>query len=210
MNRRDFLKGAGAAFVPAAIFGSTASAPDAGAQPIAHKVSPGSDTAPQVAPITAVVYDERYADSTIFAGALARQGAVAFAADGDSAQLWYGPLRAHLAQYSGRVAGLTTYADFTVAQSCGRELSLASIYEGTHDARRSRLLVTHRVVVAADATEIAMAFAATGATWSENLAKSLNRFAPPNPSPRRAKFSATTERSPGHPGYLTSWLLADL
>ena len=135
MNRRDFLKGAGAAAIvpaalPDAIWGSgrNAAAATATSEPAASLIVP---------PIAAVIYDERYADCRLFADALIRQGAVAFPANGDSAQLWYGSLRAHLAQHAGRVAGLTTYADFSVSQSCGRELSLATLYEGAHDARRS-------------------------------------------------------------------------
>jgi hypothetical protein len=197
MNRRDFLKGAGAAaIVPAAI-------PNAlwGSAPIA------TTAAPVVPPISAVVYDERYADCKIFADALVRHGAVAFAANADSAQLWYGSLRAHLALHPGRVAGLTTYADFSVSQACARELNLATLYEGAHDGRRSRTNLTHRLRAVENAREIAAAMPAADAPWAESLANALSRLPSTRDSAPRNLATATTPRSVGNPGYLSSWLL---
>ncbi len=210
MNRRDFLKGAGAAAIvpaalPDAIWGSgrNAAAATATSEPAASLIVP---------PITAVVYDERYADCRLFADALIRQGAVAFPANGDSAQLWYGSLRAHLAQHAGRVAGLTTYADFSVSQSCGRELSLATLYEGAHDARRSSTNLTHRLRVTGDESEIAAALTDSVLPWAESLANVLCRAARgASPTTRDSALrniaTVTTLRSRNHPGYLTSWLL---
>ena len=197
MNRRDFLKGAGAAaIVPAAI-------PSAiwNSSPVA------TTAAPIFPPISAVVFDERYPDCKLFADALVRQGAVAFAANADSAQLWYGSLRAHLAQHPGRVAGLTTYADFSVSQSCGREQNLATLYEGAHDGRRSRTNLTHRLRVAGDAREIAAAMPGADVPWAESLANALSRLPPSRDSALRIAATATTPRSAGNPGYLASWLL---
>jgi len=198
MNRRDFLKGAGAAaIVPAAI-------PSA-----IWNSSPVATTAgPIFPPISAVVFDERYPDCKLFADALVRQGAVAFAANADSAQLWYGSLRAHLAQHPGRVAGLTTYADFSVSQSCGREQNLATLYEGSHDARRSKTNLTHRLRAVDDAREIAAAMPGAHAPWAESLANALSRLPSTRDAALRNVATATTPRSPGHPGYLASWLLS--
>ncbi len=197
MNRRDFLKGAGAAaIVPAAIPGAIW-----GSSPSATTV------APIVPPISAVVFDERYPDCKLFADALVRQGAVAFAANADSAQLWYGSLRAHLAQHPGRVAGLTTYADFSVSQSCGREQNLATLYEGAHDGRRSSTNLRHRLRAAGDAREIAAAMPGADAPWAESLANVLSRLPSTRDSALRIAATATTPRSPGNPGYLASWLL---
>jgi hypothetical protein len=205
MNRRDFLKGAGAAaIVPAAIPGAIWGS----AQPAAN-AAPATAASPAVVPISAVVFDERYADCKLFADALVRQGAVAFPTNADSAQLWYGSLRAHLAQHPGRVAGLTTYADFTVSQACGRELNLATIYEGAHDARRSRSNLTHRLRVKGDAADIAATIARPDSPWAESLAAALFRIPQPtDASAPRSKLAATTRLSAaGHPGYLASWLL---
>jgi len=197
MNRRDFLKGAGAAaIVPVAIPGAIwGSSPDA------------TIATPKFPPISAVVYDERYADCKSFADALVRYGAVAFPANADSAQLWYGSLRVHLAEYPGRVAGLTTYADFSVSQACGRELNLATLYEGAHDARRSKTNLTHRLRAVDDAREIA-AMPGAHAPWAESLANALSRLPSTRDAALRNVATATTPRSPGHPGYLASWLLS--
>ncbi len=203
MNRRDFLKSAGAAIVPAAIPGAIW----ASELPV-ENAAQANVVPPAVVPITAVVYDERYADCKRFADAVVRQGAVAFPANADSAQLWYGSLRAHLAQHPGRVAGLTTYADFTVSQSCGRELNLATIYEGAHDARRSRSNLTHRLRVSGDAPDIAAAIARPDAPWVESLANALCRIPAANDLAVRNTSTVSTPRSRNHPGYLNSWLLA--
>jgi hypothetical protein len=198
MNRRDFLKGAGAAIVPAAIPGAIW-----GPASVAASARSGQEKS-TVVPITAVVYDERYADCKAFADALARRGAKAFATNADAVQLWYGPLRAHLARDPGRVAGLTTYADFSVSQACGRELNFARLYEGEHDGRRSRTSLAHRLRISAADREVASAF--SGASWAAQLADALSRIAhEATATPRSA--TATTPRSAGHPGYLSSWLL---
>ncbi len=203
MNRRDFLKGAGAAAIvpaaiPAAIWGPGPAAAAGASEPAASPILP---------PITAVVYDERYADCKLFADALIRQGAVAFPANGDSAQLWYGPLRAHLKQRAGRVAGLTTYSDFSVSQACGRELSLVTLFEGAHDARRSRTTLTHSLRVAGDETQIAASFANSALPWAESLANALCRVPATRDSTIGNLVTLATPRSRNHPGYLASWLL---
>jgi len=203
MNRRDFLKGAGAAAIvptaiPGAIWGSTPRAANAAPEPTASRI---------LSPITAVVYDERYADCRLFADALIRAGAVAFPANSDSVQLWYGSLRAHLARHPGRVVGLTTYADFSVSQACGRELALATLYEGAHDARRSRTDLTHRLRINGDDREIAAALASSASPWAESLANALCSVPATSDSALRNLSTATTPRSAGHPGYLASWLL---
>ena len=200
MNRRDFLKGAGAAIVPAALPGAIWTPAKAAPSAVAS-----ARVAQHVAPIAAVVFDERYPDCRIFAETLSRRGAKAFATNRDAVQLWYGPLRAYLAQHSGRVAGLTTYADFSVSQACGRELKLTQIHEGEHDARRSRAELTHRLRTVADDGQVAAAFG--GISWAARLADALGRLPSPPVGPARL-VTASTPRSEGHPGYLNSWLLS--
>jgi hypothetical protein len=202
MNRRDFLKNAGAAIVPAAIPGS-----------LWGSVS-GVDRAPgtgrEFAPLSAVIFDERYPDCEAFADLLAGRGAKPFATNQDAAQLWYGPLRAHLAKHPGRVAGLTTYADFSVSQACGRELNFAQLYEGEHDGRRLRANLAHRLRTKGDDREIAASL--TGESWAVQIAHALSRL----PGPAEGAYAmasphfatATTPRSAGHPGYLNSWLIS--
>ncbi|HEY4710299.1 MAG TPA: twin-arginine translocation signal domain-containing protein [Candidatus Acidoferrales bacterium] len=203
MNRRDFLKRAGAvAIVPAAVPGGFW-----GPKPVASSAAPERE-ASQVRPsITAVVYDERYTDCTRFAAALIRQGAVGFPAHGDSAQLWYGLLGAHVAQHSGWVAGLTTYADFSVSQACGREMNLAALYEGAHDGRRLKTNLKHRIRATGDLSEILDAFSRSDVPWPESLANALSRVPESRSVAIRNLATATTPRSADHPGYLASWLL---
>jgi hypothetical protein len=202
MNRRDFLRNAGAAIVPAALPGAIWSA---------TSPAEGEDRArmvvPIVSPITAIIYDERYADCRAFADSLARAGAKSFATSQDAVQLWYGPLRAHLQENPGRVAGLATYADFSSSCACGRELSYVIRFEGEHDGRGSRTSLAHRLRTRDD-TDIAASFA--GGTWPTQLAESLARL----PESAQIKVvaprlsTAITPRGSGHPGYLSSWLLA--
>ena len=192
MIRRDFLKRA--ALAPAAVLGARLSfAADAlGRRP---------------ARVGAVVFDERYSDCRIFADALAREGAVAFATGGNSANVWYGPLRAHLARYGGAVAGLTTDSDFVVSRGCGRELGLEMIFEGAHDCRESTRAVHRLASRAGDAREIAATLGVPSLYWAESLAVALQGISRRNTVRGLTTAELTTLRSGDHPGYLASWLL---
>jgi hypothetical protein len=196
------MRAGAAAIVPAATGAIWGSCPDA------SHISPEQAALQASMSITAVVYDERYTDCALFAAALIRQGAVGFPTSGDSAQLWYGLLGAHLAQRPGRVAGLTTYADFSVSQACGRELNLAARYEGAHDGRRLKTNLKHRIGAAGDVSEICGAFSGADVLWPESVANALTRLPETRDLAIRNLATATTPRSPDHPGYLASWLLA--
>ena len=193
MNRRDLLKRAGAAIIPAAILGSRLPAM-------------GAPWEPGISRIAAVVYDERYSDCRAFADILVRRGATPFPVKGDCVRLWHGALREHLLANCGNVAGLTTDSDFVVSRVCGRELGLRLVYEGGHDSRRSSN-VAHRLRGAADQREIVATLGSGGTSWPETLAQALLRM----PSHDVAAIfcapvSLKTSRSSDHPGYLTSWL----
>ena len=220
MNRRVFVKRAGAAILPVAILGPRLLSVSAAVGAIAADH-------PMISPITSVIYDERYSDCRVFAEALVRGGAVPFALNGnsaksingDSASLWYGALWTHPACHGGRVAGFTTYSDFGVSQSCGRELDLKMIYEGRHDCRASAT-VRHRLRSIPDAHEKTGACFEENASWPRALAHTLCRISPADShsigasnafSNRTAAWAETiarTSRSSDHPGYLMSWLLA--
>jgi hypothetical protein len=193
VNRRDLLKRAGAAIIPAAILGSRLPAM-------------GASWAPGTSPIAAVMYDERYSDCRSFADILVRRGATPFPVNGDCGRLWHGALREHLVGNRGNVAGLTTDSDFVVSRACGKELGLGLVYEGAHDSRGSSNL-THRLRSVAYQREIATAIGGDGASWAEALAQLLLRL----PSCHSAAIfgapvSLKSPRSSDHPGYLTSWL----
>lgn len=194
MNRRDLLKRAGAAIIPAAILGSRLPAMGIAQQP-------------GILRIGAVVYDERYSDCRSFADILVRRGAVPFPVNGDCGKLWHSALREHLVGNGGSVAGLTSDSDSVVSRICGKELGLAAIYEGAHDCRGSDFLA-HRLRGGVYQREIAVALRSDGACWAESLAQSLAHGRSHHHS---AIFSGgvlvKTSRSFGHPGYLTSWLL---
>ncbi len=164
MNRRDLLKRAGAAIIPAAILGSRVPAL-------------GISRQPGISRIAAVVYDERYSDCRSFANILLRHGATPFPVKGDCGQLWHGALTEHLARNRGNVAGLTTDSDCVVSRACGRELGLGLVYEGAHDSRGSSD-VMHRLRSTAYQREIVAALGGDGAPWAVSLAQSLLR-APP-------------------------------
>jgi hypothetical protein len=203
MNRRDFLKNAGAAMVPAALPGALWTAAPAKTPEESRRIA-----APGATPVTAVLYDERYADCRAFAEALARRGATPFATNQDVVQLWYGALCAHLEKNPGGIAGLATYADFSSSWSCGRERGYAIRFEGEHDGRRCRTTLAHRLRTRGDDTKIAAAF--RNESWPAQLAEALAMLAEPAGLAVKTLRSAaaTTPRAAGHPGYLNSWLLA--
>ncbi len=194
LDRRTFLKDASALTVSAALAASAAS-------------TASSAAGAQGARIAAVLFDGRYSSCREFASALEREGAAAFDVRGDIAALWYGALRDHLAKHGGQVAGLTAHSDLTVSRSFGRELRLDLRYEGAHDSRGSRA-IAHRLRGRINLDEITAALQRADSGWSESLADAMARtrwaqFAPQWKSSRAETFALS-----GHPGFLSSWLLA--
>jgi hypothetical protein len=194
MNRRNFLKGA--AFAPAAV--AALKWPTMG-----ETITPRNNR------ITAVVFDERYIDCTVFSEVLARLGAAAFPTCGDAAIVWYGRLRKLLERHGGSVAGMTTESDRMVSRACGRELNMRMTYEASHDCRASGRL-THRLRGCGEEREVYAALLRDEAPWAEAVANALGR---PTVTDRIAGVfvpvpTVTTTNSASHPGYLTSWLVA--
>ena len=192
LDRRKFLKDAGALTVSAAVMG--ASAPAMASAVVADN-----------ARIRAVLFDSRYASCREFAAALAREGALALDLQPDPAAVWLGPLREHLAQQGGGVAGLAANSDFVLAVAFSRNLGLSRRYEGSHDARGSHLL-THRLR-GANAGEIASTLGREDSSWPRDLAQALARLASADPTQRRETSIAHTSGAEDHPGFLQSWLL---
>ena len=159
--------------------------------------------------ISAVLYDERYADSRAFATALERQGVRSFATFGDAASVWYGALRATRARSGGSIAGMATDSDWVVSRACGREQGLGVAYEGSHDWRVPDRLV-HRLYGNGLEREVYSALLDLDTVWYEAVASALLRAG----RAERVKVGrslaiadAATRVFTGHPGYLTSWLL---
>jgi hypothetical protein len=80
-------------------------------------------------PIVAALYDSRCPQALRFAEAFRRRGAAVFVIERDSMELWHGDLGKLIVTTGGSVAGFTTRADFVIARSCGRELSLRGVFE---------------------------------------------------------------------------------
>lgn len=164
-----------------------------------------SAAAVENARIRAVLFDSRYASCREFAEALVREGALAFDVQPDPAAVWLGPLRDHLAQHGGSVAGLAANSDFVLAASFSRDLGLSLQYEGMHDARSSRFL-THRLR-GANAGEIALALGRGDSGWARDLGQALASAAAAALASQRGTSVAHTLGAGGHPGFLQSWLL---
>jgi hypothetical protein len=196
VKRRDFLKGM--AVVPASV---------AAAHWPALVGTPTNDAHPST--ISAVVYDQRYADCRIFAELLERQGATPFPTGGDAVSVWYGALRKHIALFGGSVAGITTDSDLSASRECAREAGLKLVYEGSHDCRTSGRLI-HRLRGKGAEKEVYAELLRDEKPWPKAIANALNR------KPLALQVIDALARTPlvathhssGHPGYLTSWLLA--
>jgi len=196
VKRREFLQSA-AAIVPACIAGSHWSV-----------FAESTVDAAKLSRISAVVYDERYADCRTFADTLARRGAVALPSGGDAVRVWYGALRKRLTHDPGFVAGFTTDSDLTVSRECGRELGLRLVYEGSHDSRASNRL-THRLRGTGAEKEVYAALLRDDIAWPEAIANALGH------QPLAARLANVIAGAPviatsnfaTHPAYLTSWLL---
>ncbi len=195
LDRRTFLKDAGALTASAALIAAGAPGIAAASEPSGQRIS-------------AVLFDDRYSSSRTFADALARNGAVTFNVQPDAAALWYGPLCDHLVACGGCVAGLTTFSDSMLSQSFGRDFGLALRYEGAHDSRGSDVL-KHQLRAGAQVDEIAGALRGADSDWVEALAGALPRSTSISLDGRRRLAVALTARVGDHPGFLQSWLLAE-
>ena len=195
MRRREFLKGV--AIIPAGVTAAYWSAADE-----------TRDHREKSARISAVLFDERYADCRAFADVLAQHGAVAFPTPGDAVSVWYTALRRHLLRHGGSVAGMTTDSDLVSSRECGRELKLEIVYEGSHDGRASDRLV-HRLHGNGVEREVYAALLRAEKPWAESVASGLSRSSLIGRLVGSVAAVATvsTLESTGHPGYITSWLL---
>ena len=193
LDRRTFLRDAGALTVSASLLASGA----------AVTMAPDPLRGPR---ISAVLFDGRYSSGREFAKALVREGAAAFDVGPDVAMVWYGSLRNHLASFGGSVAGLTTQSDFFVSRCFGRELGRSAKYEGAHDSRGCREIM-HRLRGTEDVSEIGDALRRAEYNWSEALAFALVRAKAQKPLAQWRRSEARTLPIGDHPGFLTSWLL---
>lgn len=188
MNRRRFCKMAAAGIT------LTASSKPSLAAALLRKVVPR---------ISAVIFDERYADAREFAAALERRGAIAHAIGFTAA--WHHEFATLLADRRGMVAGMSTDADFFVAKSLLYDSDLCVIFEAIHDARSSSR-VTHLMRMRGEARHLdASIFEGDLQPGRLAAAMACSDF---NTRHRWTEARAEGPRNQDHPGYLTSWLIA--
>ncbi len=156
--------------------------------------------------IAAVVFDRRYPASRRFAEVMTRRGAVAFAAQDDVIRLWRGPLSELAARPGFRMAGLTTWSDFSLLKASAREGGRTLLGEGMHDgSSRNRLVHTLRYPGAS--ADVEAACTAEPALWATALAQALAARASATGHFRKRVVSAPMA-SAEYPGALASWLIA--
>ncbi len=124
MHRREFLI---ATSMGAAAFSTAFRAQSASCEARSVDAPAGADTAAQ-----AVVYDSGNSAAREFAQAYSERGAQIFAANECMVRLWRDPLTQIVSHADVRIAGLTTYSDFSMARECAREHGLRVLHESWH------------------------------------------------------------------------------
>lgn len=127
MRRREFLVASSMSAV-ALPLASRANAARASATPGATTIASGAEGA-SVLDVHAVVYEARYLAACEFAQRQAERGARVFDTEGCMVSLWRGPLAELVNRGEARVAGLTTYSDFSIARECARDRGLRVLHE---------------------------------------------------------------------------------
>jgi hypothetical protein len=190
MNRRDFVRTAGAFAVPALL------APASLTKVAGFKS--------ELSPIAAVVFDQRYSDARKFSDALMHQGAAGFATDGDAVSVWYSTLRDYLAQKGGRAAGLTTFSDFAIMRVCAAELKLNFLYQGFHDGRMGDM---RHVIFTLRGDSMTAQILHSGTDWPRVLADMLTRGADKGMPEAPVSIASSKGKTADHPGFLVSWVI---
>ena len=199
MNRRDFLKNAGARNRPRRNSRRALECHSPAAGEIARTVDPC------VPPITAVIYDERYADCRAFRRALVRRSAPKRSR---RSKMPSSSGTARSAPISERIpAAWQAWPPTPIFRrrwACGRELRSHHASKANTTAAARKQILTHRLRAAGDDSEIAAAVPGADAPWAESTRKSTRPLAESTRERVRSKSraTATTRRSPGNPGYL--------
>jgi hypothetical protein len=79
--------------------------------------------------VHAIVYDSRYPIARELAQRRVEQGAQAFSTGECMVSLWRGTLAECIERGETRIAGFTTYSDFTIARECARDHGLRVLEE---------------------------------------------------------------------------------
>jgi len=110
LTKRDFVKGAGATVVIAAVSSVTPPPAEAGYG--------------AALPFDVAVYNEWFPQARTFAARLSEQGTRVLSVTGDAGRLWYDTLRVLVAQDHRRIAGLTTHTDLFILETLARDTQL--------------------------------------------------------------------------------------
>jgi hypothetical protein len=152
-----------------------------------------------------VVRDNRFAASQEFAAVLSRGGASIVEARGELVREWHAGLRAMLGNQRARIAGITSWSDFTIMRACAAELGMRVRYEGTHDSRHAGQL-HHELRHAGDVSDWLFALRTQAQRWPQTLAVALSRSELTKIPDRTTKMVAPADTT--HAGTLFSWVIA--
>ena len=92
----------------------------------------GLETAPQWTPISAVVYDTRFADSVAFAHRSASLGLTTHPIDADMTRLWYDEIYHRWQQGPAAIAGLTAYGPMFCFAELARDVRMRIVFKAEH------------------------------------------------------------------------------
>ena len=118
-NRREFLQ-----------IGVTATA-----WPIVARAAHAAgidDLTPSTTPLSAVVYDRRFAQGVAFAERMAALGIAAYAIDGDMTRLWYDELHHRWQQSPSAIAGLTAHGPLFCFAELARDVRMRVVFRAEH------------------------------------------------------------------------------
>ncbi len=206
MNRREVAKSLsliGAAAVAlagdwAAVAGDWSSAAD-------DWPSAAGEAAEDAGSLRAVIQDGRYCDARRFAEALGGERGARLTTVGDPITLWSRDCRPRLPRRGWRLAGLTTYSDFTLLRACAHECGGGTLYEGLHDFRRAHG-IAHTVRAGRSGETLARALLEDD--WTVSLAQALARVRlQALRGDERAIHLEGGRPASDHPGTLVSWII---
>lgn len=192
INRREFL-------------GTTAAAAVAVSSARLGAGVPVGTPAPR--PLTAVVFDERFADSVQFAGEASRLGPDAYATAGNVTALFTGHLDARWRDHQAPVAGLTTADAALCLAQLARDFRMRVVYRGEHEPQADGVL--HTLVCGQAAFEALISFEREASLdWPLRVAR-LVTTVPHVVAPAMEKVVTTTGRGKSNAG-LVSWIIAPI
>ncbi len=190
MDRREALKLGGAAAIALLAPAGTVSV----------AAAPG-----RAAASTIVVADPRYAESTIFAAGLERQGAKVMALAPDRATTWFDAVEPRLPAGLRALSGLTLESDLFVLERLAERAGARTCYVGLHDWR-CRQDSVHQLSATIELDPIVTALVNGKEGWAESLGKALGKTKIESQEERRLTLNCPMPAASG-PRFFVSWLM---